>query len=101
MTPPACAGSRSSATSRPRARKPRRRAAGAKHGIVSRTDHLSAFSEVEQAYSARKPLQAGRRLSCTAKILGDVVIDVPAESQAHRQIVRKAAEAVAIELDPA
>jgi len=73
----------------------------AKHGIVSRTDHLSAFSEVEQAYSARKPLQAGRRLSCTARILGDVVIDVPAESQAHRQIVRKAAEAVAIELDPA
>jgi uncharacterized 2Fe-2S/4Fe-4S cluster protein (DUF4445 family) len=73
----------------------------AKHGIVSRTDHLSAFSEVEQAYAARKPMEAGRRLSCTAKILGDVVIDVPAESQAHRQIVRKAAEAVAIELDPA
>ena len=73
----------------------------AKHGIVSRTDHLSAFSEVEHAYSTRKPMQAGRRLSCTAKILGDVVIDVPAESQAHRQIVRKAAEAVAIELDPA
>ncbi len=73
----------------------------AKHGIVSRNNHLSAFSEVEQAYSARKPMEAGRRLSCTAKILGDVVIDVPAESQAHRQIVRKAAEAVAIELDPA
>ena len=73
----------------------------AKHGIVSRTDHLSAFSEVEQAYSARKPMEVGRRLSCTAKILGDVVIDVPAESQAHRQIVRKAAEAVAIKLDPA
>jgi uncharacterized 2Fe-2S/4Fe-4S cluster protein (DUF4445 family) len=73
----------------------------AKHGIVSRTNHLSAFSEVEQAYAVRKPMQAGRRLSCTAKILGDVVIDVPAESQAHRQIVRKAAEAVAIELDPA
>jgi uncharacterized 2Fe-2S/4Fe-4S cluster protein (DUF4445 family) len=46
-------------------------------------------------------MEVGRRLSCTAKILGDVVIDVPAESQAHRQIVRKAAEAVAIELDPA
>jgi len=73
----------------------------AKHGIVSRSEHLSAFSEVEQAFSARKPMQAGRRLSCTAKIMGDVVIDVPAESQAHRQIVRKAAEAVAIELDPA
>src|SRR5215470_1941806 len=73
----------------------------AKHGIVSRSDHLSAFSEVERAYAARKPMQAGRRLSCAAKILGDVVIDVPVESQAHRQIVRKAVEAVSIELDPA
>jgi uncharacterized 2Fe-2S/4Fe-4S cluster protein (DUF4445 family) len=73
----------------------------AKHGIVSRRDHLSAFSEVEQAYAARKAMQADRRLSCAAKILGDVVIDVPAESQAHRQIVRKAVEAVSIELDPA
>jgi uncharacterized 2Fe-2S/4Fe-4S cluster protein (DUF4445 family) len=73
----------------------------AKHGIVSRRDHLSAFSEVEQAYAARKPMQSGRRLSCSAKILGDLVIDVPAESQAHRQIVRKAVEAVSIELDPA
>src|SRR5215468_7913868 len=73
----------------------------AKHGIVSRSDHLSAFSEVERAYATRKPMQVGRRLSCAAKILGDVVIDVPAESQAHRQIVRKAVEAVSIELDPA
>jgi uncharacterized 2Fe-2S/4Fe-4S cluster protein (DUF4445 family) len=73
----------------------------AKHNIVSRAEHLSAFSEVERAYAARKPMPAGRRLSCTARIMGDAVIDVPAESQAHRQIVRKAAEAVAIELDPA
>src|SRR5215470_11422047 len=34
----------------------------AKHGIVSRPDHLTVFSEVERAYAARKPLQAGRRL---------------------------------------
>ena len=73
----------------------------AKHGIVSRADHLSAFSDVEQAYAARKPMDAGRRLSCTAKILGDAIIDVPAESQAHRQVVRKAVEAVDIQLDPA
>ena len=73
----------------------------AKHGIVSRTDHLSAFSEPERAYTARKPMQAGRRLSCSAKIQGDLVIDVPADSQVHRQVVRKAVEAVSIELDPA
>ena len=73
----------------------------AKHGIVSRADHLSAFSEVERSYGKRKTLAQGRRLSCSTRILGDVVIDVPADSQVHRQVVRKAVEAVTIELDPA
>jgi uncharacterized 2Fe-2S/4Fe-4S cluster protein (DUF4445 family) len=73
----------------------------AKHAIVSRAEHLTQFSEVEGAYAKRKSLAAGRRLSCSTKILGDVVIDVPAESQVHRQIVRKAVEAVSIELDAA
>ena len=73
----------------------------AKHGIVSRGEHLSAFSDVERAYAARKPLDAGRRLACSTRIQGDVVIDVPADSQVHRQVVRKAFEAVSIELDPA
>jgi uncharacterized 2Fe-2S/4Fe-4S cluster protein (DUF4445 family) len=73
----------------------------AKHGIVSRPEHLTAFSEVERSYGKRKTLAEGRRLSCSTRILGDVVIDVPADSQVHRQVVRKAVEAVAIELDPA
>jgi len=73
----------------------------AKHAIASRTEHLSPFSPAEAAYARRKPLPAGRRLSCSTKILGDVVIDVPADSQVHRQVVRKAVEAVAIELDAA
>ncbi len=33
-------------------------------------------------------------------MLGDLVIDVPSDSQVHRQVVRKAAEAHDIELDP-
>lgn len=73
----------------------------AKHGIVSRPEHLTAFSEVERNYGKRKTLAEGRRLSCSTRILGDVVIDVPADSQVHRQVVRKAVEAVAIELDSA
>jgi uncharacterized 2Fe-2S/4Fe-4S cluster protein (DUF4445 family) len=73
----------------------------AKHGIVSSAGHLTPFGETERRYAERKPLAAGRRLSCTARIEGDVVIDVPAESQVHRQVVRKAVEAVSIELDPA
>ena len=45
-------------------------------------------------------MAAGRRLSCSTQVLGDVVIDVPPDSQVHRQVVRKAAEAHDIELDP-
>src|SRR3546814_2305764 len=42
-----------------------------------------------------------RRLSCQALLQQDVVFDVPAESQVHKQVVRKRAVARAIELDPA
>ncbi|MBM3600464.1 MAG: DUF4445 domain-containing protein [Alphaproteobacteria bacterium] len=71
-----------------------------KHGIASRAAHLSAFSAVEQRYAERKGLQAGRRLSCQATVGGDLVIDVPPESQVHRQMVRKRAEARRIQIDP-
>jgi len=72
-----------------------------KHEIVSRAENLSTFSETERRYGERrrKPLAAGRRLSCQAKLQGDVVIDVPPESQVHRQVVRKDAEHRDITLD--
>ena len=73
-----------------------------KHQITSRAQHLSPIGEVETSYSKRrklKPLAEGRRLSCQAQILGDLVIDVPPESQMHRQVVRKAAEHRDITLD--
>jgi len=71
-----------------------------KHGVRSTADNLSPFSAVEQSYCEHASLEAGRRLSCSALLQGDVVIDVPATSQVHRQVVRKAAEARDIELDP-
>jgi uncharacterized 2Fe-2S/4Fe-4S cluster protein (DUF4445 family) len=42
----------------------------------------------------------GRRLGCQAKIQGDVVVDVPPESQVHKQVVRKRAEARDIVMNP-
>lgn len=72
----------------------------AKHGIVSSASHLSAAGEVERSYAAQRPLAAGRRLSCTARIAGDLVVDVPPESQVYRQVVRKEADAHPIEVDP-
>ncbi|MCO4811714.1 MAG: DUF4445 domain-containing protein [Gammaproteobacteria bacterium] len=72
----------------------------AKHGIVSQSDHLSPVGDVETRYGERQGfLVDGRRLSCQARIMGDLVIDVPAESQLHRQVVRKSAEYRDITLD--
>jgi uncharacterized 2Fe-2S/4Fe-4S cluster protein (DUF4445 family) len=71
-----------------------------KHGVSSGSTHLSGQGEAEQRLARRRPLPAGHRLSCQAQILGDLVVDVPAASQVHRQVVRKAAEARAITLDP-
>ena len=72
----------------------------AKLGIRSSTRHLTPFSEPEGRYRARSGLAPERRLGCHARLLGDVVVDVPPDSQLHRQVVRKQAEARDIELDP-
>jgi uncharacterized 2Fe-2S/4Fe-4S cluster protein (DUF4445 family) len=72
----------------------------AKHGVSSSSASLSPLSESEMRFSLRAPLADGRRLSCQARVEADVVIDVPATSQVHRQVVRKEADAHAIELNP-
>jgi uncharacterized 2Fe-2S/4Fe-4S cluster protein (DUF4445 family) len=71
-----------------------------KHNVSSRAANLSPLSEAEQSFARRRPLPDGHRLSCSAQIQGDLVVDVPASSQVHRQVVRKAVEAHAITLDP-
>ena len=71
-----------------------------KHGVTSGTAHLSAQSDVEARYRAERGLAEGRRLSCSAQVLGDLVIDVPPESQVHRQLVRKGIEARPMARDP-
>ncbi|WP_071797045.1 ASKHA domain-containing protein [Natronohydrobacter thiooxidans] len=72
-----------------------------KHGVTVKDGALSEWNAVEQRYKDKRGLISGRRLGCQAKIMGDVVIDVPPESQVHRQVVRKAATARAIVMDPA
>jgi uncharacterized 2Fe-2S/4Fe-4S cluster protein (DUF4445 family) len=71
-----------------------------KHGLTSATNHLIAFTEPEERYRERDGMAADRRLGCHAKICGDLVVDVPPESQIHRQVVRKEVDAHAIEVDP-
>jgi uncharacterized 2Fe-2S/4Fe-4S cluster protein (DUF4445 family) len=71
-----------------------------KWGIDAKPEALSAPGEVEIDYHGNRPLAEGNRLGCTAKICGDAVIDIPATSQVHRQIVRKDLDLGAIVVDP-
>ena len=72
-----------------------------KHGVTVRDGALSDWNAVEERYKSKRGLKEGRRLGCQAQILSDVVIDVPPESQVHKQVVRKRAEARQITMDPA
>jgi len=71
-----------------------------KHGITSRPGNLSAFASLEATYREEKGLAPDRRLSCTAQVCGDVLIDVPPESQVHRQVVRKGLDVRTFIVDP-
>ncbi|WP_416896567.1 MAG: ASKHA domain-containing protein [Minwuia sp.] len=73
----------------------------AKHKITARPENLSPPNEVEARYSGRRALPADRRLSCQAKILGDMVVDVPTDSAVNKQVVRKRAENRSIDRDTA
>jgi len=72
----------------------------AKHGIESKAAHLSGATKAEEKYEKRKSLDKKRRLGCQSKLLGNVVIDIPPESQLHQQIVRKDFEATDIFINP-
>jgi len=72
----------------------------AKHGVTVANDALSEWNSVEERYKSKRDMLEGRRLGCQAKVQGDVVIDVPPESQVHKQVVRKRAEARDITLNP-
>jgi uncharacterized 2Fe-2S/4Fe-4S cluster protein (DUF4445 family) len=73
----------------------------AKHGVTVEADALSEWNSVEERYKSKRGMIDGRRLGCQATIQSDVVIDVPPESQVHKQVVRKAATARDIIMDPA
>ena len=72
-----------------------------KHGLTVAADALSEWNAVEERYKTIRGLTEGRRLGCQAKVMGDVVIDVPPESQVHKQVIRKSATMRDIVMDPA
>ncbi len=72
-----------------------------KHGIISRIEHLSPLTETEKHHQSKKRLKNGRRLGCNLRMLGDLVVDVPEESQQHKQHIAKAVTAYDIQVQPA
>ncbi|MBN8580385.1 MAG: 2Fe-2S iron-sulfur cluster binding domain-containing protein, partial [Anaerolineae bacterium] len=80
-----------------------------KDNIDSKRENLSPVGTEERAYLERRPKllkdkgwEIGQvRLSCQAKICGDVLINVPEESRGNKQIVRKSASNREIEVKPA
>jgi uncharacterized 2Fe-2S/4Fe-4S cluster protein (DUF4445 family) len=73
----------------------------AKHKITSSNEHISPKGAKEERYERVRGLADGRRLSCSATIQGDLVIDVPQDTVINAQVVRKAATDRVIERNPA
>jgi uncharacterized 2Fe-2S/4Fe-4S cluster protein (DUF4445 family) len=71
-----------------------------KFKVKSQPENISDFGKVEARYKEKRGMKEGRRLGCSSTIQGDLVIDVPADSQVHKQVVRKRAEVRDIEIDP-
>ena len=72
----------------------------AKHGMKSRADHLTPAAETEQLLLHSMHAD-DCRLSCTAQITGDLLVFIPEESRAQKQVIRKAATDRVIEVAPA
>ncbi|MGN6582273.1 MAG: ASKHA domain-containing protein [Rhizobiaceae bacterium] len=73
----------------------------AKHKIVSSLDHISPKGPKEERYERVRGLADGRRLSCSATIQGDLVVDVPQDTVINAQVIRKAATDRVIERNAA
>lgn len=73
----------------------------AKHGITSSNDHISPIGPKEERYDRVRGLPEGRRLSCSATIEGDLVIDIPQDTVVNAQVVRKESDGRVIARDPA
>jgi uncharacterized 2Fe-2S/4Fe-4S cluster protein (DUF4445 family) len=72
-----------------------------KYNIQSSMDHVSPWQEEEAKFINNERKEKGFRLGCVAKINGDILVFVPEESRAGKQIVSKAARVINIKHDPA
>jgi uncharacterized 2Fe-2S/4Fe-4S cluster protein (DUF4445 family) len=72
-----------------------------KYGITSSMDHCSPWAEEEEKFINQERQEKGFRLGCVATIEDDILVFVPEESRAGKQVVSKAARDITIEHNPA
>jgi len=72
-----------------------------KYGIQSSKNHAGEWLIEEEKFINREQREAGYRLGCCARVEGDLLIFVPDESRAGKQVVSKAARDIHIEWNPA
>lgn len=72
-----------------------------KFGIDSKKGHVSPWQEEEEKFINAEKKADGYRLGCVTKVEGDVLVFVPEESRAGKQVVSKAARDIPIKHNPA
>ncbi|HHC25550.1 MAG TPA: DUF4445 domain-containing protein [Desulfobacterales bacterium] len=72
-----------------------------KYNVQSTMSNVSTWQEEEEKYINEERREKGFRLGCVAKVEGDILIFVPEESRAGKQVVSKAARDIHIDHDPA
>ncbi len=72
-----------------------------KFGIQSSMAHTTPWLDEEAKYINEQEKDSGYRLGCVVKVEGDLLIFVPEESRAGKQVVSKKARDIFIEHDPA
>jgi uncharacterized 2Fe-2S/4Fe-4S cluster protein (DUF4445 family) len=72
-----------------------------KYGIQSSMSHVSPWQEEEDKFVNTERREKGFRLGCVATVEDDILVFVPEESRAGKQVVSKAARDIFIEHNPA
>ncbi len=72
-----------------------------KYNIKSSRDHVSPWKEEEEPFINAERKAKGFRLGCIANIEKDILVFVPEESRAGKQVVSKAARDIHIDHNPA
>src|SRR6056297_266150 len=72
-----------------------------KYNIETSISHVSRWQEEEGDFISKEEREKGFRLGCAAEVQGNVLVFVPEESRAGKQVVSKAARDINIVNNPA